>query len=304
MDRSDNIQSFIIGEGVAFVPSQRVIVDKLNAKEIKLHLPASCCLEKLLRHQGEIVSQEELILCGWGSKRNAGVSHNTYYQCILHLRKSLAVLGFSDVIDTVPRHGLRFNNSVKVAYLYPDEDNKLQIDNSVKIDLNGKEVLAPNNIADEIPALAEVDDTLEVFDSTPEVLHDPAVDEIKPAESSVNSHGNNRGKWLRNAGIVVIVAMALVSIFNHHYSAGGDAFADYIKISSDGCTLFSADRNYSPAEIKEILRALGLSCANKEVVYFTASPMNTRLNLMYCPVYDKNNQNCRSLTVMKNMKVK
>jgi DNA-binding winged helix-turn-helix (wHTH) protein len=115
-----------------------VIVDKLNAKEIKLHLPASCCLEKLLRHQGEIVSQEELILCGWGSKRNAGVSHNTYYQCILHLRKSLAALGFSDVIDTVPRHGLRFNNSVKVAYLYPDEDIELQIDNSVKTDLDGK----------------------------------------------------------------------------------------------------------------------------------------------------------------------
>lgn len=304
MDRSDDIQSFIIGERAAFVPSRRVIVDKLNAKEIKLHLPASCCLEKLLRHQGEIVSQEELILCGWGSKRNAGVSHNTYYQCILHLRKSLAVLGFSDVIDTVPRHGLRFNNSVKVAYLYPDEDIELQIDNSVKTDLDGKEALALNNIADEIPALAEVDDTLEMFNSTAEVLHGPAVDETKPVSKSENSGSNNGNKWLRHVGIALIVAMTGMMMLNHRPGTGGDAFADYVKLSSDGCSLFSANRTYSSSEIKAILGTLGLSCTNNEVVYFTASPMNTRLNLMYCLAYDKNNQNCRSLTVMKSMKVK
>lgn len=304
MDRSDDIQSFIIGERAAFVPSRRVIVDRLNAKEIKLHLPASCCLEKLLRHQGEIVSQEELILCGWGSKRNAGVSHNTYYQCILHLRKSLAIIGFSDVIDTVPRHGLRFNNSVKVAYLYPDENIELQIDNSVKTDLDGKEALAPNNIADEIPALAEVDDTLAAFNSTAEVLHGPAVDEIKPVSKSENSGSNNGNKWLRHVGIALIVAMTGMMMLNHRSGAGGDAFSDYIKISSDGCNIFSADRKYSPSEIKAILGTLGLSCTNNEVVYFTASPMNTRLNVMYCPVYDKENQICRSLTVMKSIKVK
>lgn len=85
MDRSDNIQSYIIGEDVVFTPSQRMIVDRLNSKEVKLHVPASCCLEILLNNQGKIVSQDQLILCGWGEKRNAGVSPNTYYQCILHL---------------------------------------------------------------------------------------------------------------------------------------------------------------------------------------------------------------------------
>lgn len=304
MDRSNNIQSFIIGERVAFVPSQRVIVDRLTAKEIKLHLPASCCLENLLRKQGEIVSQEELILCGWGSKRNAGVSHNTYYQCILHLRKALVIMGFSDVIDTVPRHGLRFNNSVKVAYVYPDEDNEQQIDNSVKTEVDGKETFVPNNIASETSAQAEADDSLEMLNTAAEVLQGPAVNEIKLANTSANGDDNNRGKWLRNTGIAVILTMALLSILNHYHSAGGDAFSDYIKISSDGCNIFSADRKYSPSEIKAILGTLGLSCTNNEVVYFTASPMNTRLNVMYCPVYDKENQICRSLTVMKSIKVK
>ncbi|MCF6692174.1 winged helix-turn-helix domain-containing protein [Raoultella terrigena] len=304
MDRSDDIQSFIIGERAAFVPSRRVIVDKLNAKEIKLHLPASCCLEKLLRHQGEIVSQEELILCGWGSKRNAGVSHNTYYQCILHLRKSLAIIGFSDVIDTVPRHGLRFNNSVKVARVYADEDNKQQIDNSVKTEADGIESFVPNNIPGEMPELAVADGTPEVLNPSDGVLAEPAVYEIKPVSNSQNSGSNNGNKWLRHAGIALIAAMAGLMMLNHRPVAGGDAFSDYIKISSDGCTLFSANRTYSSSEIKAILGTLGLSCMNNEVVYFTASPMNTRLNLMYCLAYDKNNQNCRSLTVMKNMKVK
>lgn len=304
MDRSDDIQSFIIGERVAFVPSRRVIVDRLNAKEIKLHLPASCCLEKLLRHQGEIVSQEELILCGWGSKRNAGVSHNTYYQCILHLRKSLAIIGFSDVIDTVPRHGLRFNNSVKVARVYADEDNKQQIDNSVKTEADGIESFVPNNIPGEMPELAVADGTPEVLNPSDGVLAEPAVYEIKPVSNSQNSGSNNGNKWLRHAGIALIAAMAGLMMLNHRPVAGGDAFSDYIKISSDGCSLFSANRTYSSSEIKAILGTLGLSCTNNEVVYFTASPMNTRLNLMYCLAYDKKNQNCRSLTVMKNMKVK
>ena len=34
MDRSDNIQSYIIGEDVVFTPSQRMIVDRLNSKEL------------------------------------------------------------------------------------------------------------------------------------------------------------------------------------------------------------------------------------------------------------------------------
>ncbi len=98
MDRSDNIQSYIIGEDVVFTPSQRMIVDRLNSKEVKLHVPASCCLEILLNNQGKIVSQDQLILCGWGEKRNAGVSPNTYYQCILHLRKSLAAGNDSNLL--------------------------------------------------------------------------------------------------------------------------------------------------------------------------------------------------------------
>jgi hypothetical protein len=72
-----------------------------------------------------------------GEKRNAGVSPNTYYQCILHLRKSLAAIGCLDVIDTVPRHGLRFNNRLKVTYLYPEKNNEQQTDNNINQDMEG-----------------------------------------------------------------------------------------------------------------------------------------------------------------------
>jgi DNA-binding winged helix-turn-helix (wHTH) protein len=64
MDRSDNIQSYIIGEDVVFTPSQRMIVDRLNSKKLSFMYP-SCCLEILLNNQGKIVSQDQLILCGW-----------------------------------------------------------------------------------------------------------------------------------------------------------------------------------------------------------------------------------------------
>ncbi|MGE0972079.1 hypothetical protein ACQFN5_21830 [Klebsiella sp. WOUb02] len=190
--------------------------------------------------------------------------------------------------------------------MYPDEDNKQQIDNGVKTDVDGKEAFAPNNIIGEISKgeEAEADDAPEAFNTSNEVLPEPAGYESKPANDPLDSGINLRDKWLRSMGIFVIAAMALLILFAHRHGADGDAFSDYVKLSSDGCTIFSADRKHSPSEIKGILSALGLSCVSNEVIYFTASPMNTRLNLMYCPVYNKSNQNCRSLTVMKKIKVK
>ena len=95
----------------------------------------------------------------------------------------------------------------------------------------------------------------------------------------------------------------LFSIMTFLHKPGGEAFSDYSKLSFEGCTVFVADQKYAVTEIKKILNTLGLPCSDKTIVYFTASPMNTRLNFMYCSVYTKKNQNCRSLTIMKTMKV-
>ncbi|HAT1613121.1 TPA: hypothetical protein I8Y22_004542 [Raoultella planticola] len=307
MDRSDNIQSYIIGEDVVFTPSQRMIVDRLNSKEVKLHVPASCCLEILLNNQGEIVSQDELILCGWGEKRNAGVSPNTYYQCILHLRKSLAAIGCPDVIDTVPRHGLRFNNRLKVTYLYPEENNAQQTDNNINQNIEGNTINNDEGICIDSSELVEADDA-EPDDSgktAPEaVFFDSSAADAVIYEGSKHHKGSKRHiKWLRNAGIVTILAIVIFSIMTFRHKPGSEAFSDYTRLSSEGCTIFSADQKYTATEVKKILNTLGLPCSDKTTIYFTASPMNTRLNFMYCSVYTQKNQNCRSLTIMKSMKV-
>ncbi|HAT1648536.1 TPA: hypothetical protein I8Y12_004486 [Raoultella planticola] len=307
MDRSDNIQSYIIGEDVVFTPSQRMIVDRLNSKEVKLHVPASCCLEILLNNQGEIVSQDELILCGWGEKRNAGVSPNTYYQCILHLRKSLAAIGCADVIDTVPRHGLRFNNRLKVTYLYPEENNAQQTDNNINQNIEGNTINNDEGICIDSSELVEYDDA-EPDDSgkaPPEAdfFESSAADAVIHEGSKCHKGSKRHIKWLRNAGIVTILAIVIFSIMTFRHKPGSEAFSDYTRLSSEGCTIFSADQKYTATEVKKILNTLGLPCSDKTTIYFTASPMNTRLNFMYCSVYTQKNQNCRSLTIMKSMKV-
>lgn len=301
MDRSDNIQSYIIGEDVVFTPSQRMIVDRLNSKEVKLHVPASCCLEILLNNQGKIVSQDQLILCGWGEKRNAGVSPNTYYQCILHLRKSLAAIGCLDVIDTVPRHGLRFNNRLKVTYLYPEKNNEQQTDNNINQDMEGCVHSDIVGIVIDRSERVEADDV--ESDDSGNAPQEADFFESSAAEGGIHEGSKRHIKWLRNAGIVTISAIVLFSIMTFLHKPGGEAFSDYTKLSFEGCTVFVADQKYAVTEIKKILNTLGLPCSDKTIVYFTASPMNTRLNFMYCSVYTKKNQNCRSLTIMKTMKV-
>lgn len=111
---SKNNHNFIINGRVKFIPFRRIIEDMNTGTKIKLHVPASLCLDRLLNNQGRLVSQDELILYAWGLKRESTVSSNTFYQCILHLRRKLAQLELCDVIETVPRHGIIFNNSVSV----------------------------------------------------------------------------------------------------------------------------------------------------------------------------------------------
>lgn len=97
---------FLIDNRVEFYYEEHYLLGRNTLQSIKLQVPASQCLHALLINHGNIVSQTDLMVAGWGN-RSAHISVNTYYQSILHLRRSIEFIGLEKgFIKTVNRKGL------------------------------------------------------------------------------------------------------------------------------------------------------------------------------------------------------
>ncbi|WP_072052747.1 winged helix-turn-helix domain-containing protein [Pantoea anthophila] len=286
--------TFIINGHIKFVPSRRIIEDMKTGTKIKLYVPASLCLDKLIKNQGRVVSQHELIQCGWGEKRESTVSSNTFYQCILHLRKNFSQMGLCDVIETVPRHGIIFNESFNVSMTQseppqPGSNQTEEAENEKHIEL------------------AEYcDENADRSMNEGELLSSSEKPSDKPSEPLI-AVANKKG-WLEGYLYVSIMISLLVSLFVTIGFAPfrlnkGDIFDSYIKLKSGKCSIYANDKQYSAIEINDIINSVGLSCLNNDVVFFTKSPMQSRLNIIHCTSYTQKNQNCRSVTIINESKV-
>ncbi|ROS10816.1 transcriptional regulator [Raoultella sp. BIGb0399] len=304
----DDIDYFVIGENIIFIPTKRLIIDGVNRKEIKLQVPASMCFEKLLKKQGEVISQNELIDFGWGEKRKSGVSTNAYYQSILHLRKNLENVGLFDIIDTIPRNGLRINKKIKVSCVYLSESASAEGSDdlyhrpasAVIADLRVKSQPEPeqNNAA--------VDVTVATTVATRRESPLPFVRDIHQSKGVTRTEFINTAskKWRKQAPFMAL-AVTLLPIFVYFWPAQNDGvFSDYIKLNSKKCAIYAADNKHSLSEIQGLMDKSGLPCTSQSKTFFTASPMGTRINFISCTTYDEHTQNCRSLTIMKDIKVK
>lgn len=280
-----------IGEHLLFIVSRREIVDTESSNKIKLQVPASLCLERLLLKRGEIVSQEELILCGWGEKRNASVSANAYYQCILHLRKSFTNMGLSDFIVTVPRMGLKISDSITISFL-PDAasltapqspDISPALTDEWSENGNMLETSSQNDAITDIQDLAQSTATQKSFED------DRKTSQTKSASVITSA-----------LALIILLTVGVIMLLIYHDSPDR-AFKDYARVSSGACNIFVSDQHISPDIVIDTLRQAGITCSNNSTALATSSPMGARLNIIYCPVYSDKKQNCRSLTVMKNI---
>ncbi|MGR5446907.1 winged helix-turn-helix domain-containing protein [Vibrio jasicida] len=90
-----------------------------NSKSFSITIPESSILHKLVKHQGEVVEKDDLILEAWGSAEIIGP--NSLPVAITNLRK---VLEFDNIkILNVPKKGYRIN--------IPERDKKEEGKNSL-----------------------------------------------------------------------------------------------------------------------------------------------------------------------------
>lgn len=111
------IPRYLIDGKIIFNPSEQSLFH-IETLTIKIMKPTeSRCLLLLLEKQGVVVSQNEAMAYSWGEKHRE-ISFNTFYQCILVLRKTFAQLDASgSVITTIPRKGVMVDESVSVEIM-------------------------------------------------------------------------------------------------------------------------------------------------------------------------------------------
>ena len=107
--------AYLINEVLLFEPNERRLcsLQDYPARCFTLHGPVSECLNQLLKHNGEVLSQRFLFDAVWG-KQGTIVTTNALYQVIATIRKSLKLAGLpEDAIKTIPKIGFKFNANVR-----------------------------------------------------------------------------------------------------------------------------------------------------------------------------------------------
>ena len=115
-----NNEVYVINNHIIFSPLQRVLHPANSEDKHSIQTPACLCLVFLLRHQGSVVTRENLINFAWGDGAVAYVTNNTFYQTISHLRKILDAVGCDNMVTTIPRIGLTIGSEHSIE-LRPHE---------------------------------------------------------------------------------------------------------------------------------------------------------------------------------------
>lgn len=110
--------AFIIAGILFFNPEDGALTHTETGESIKLTITAARLLDNILRSEAQLLSREMLLKEVWDDHGFQG-SNSSLNQYISILRRSLAALGLSDVIITVPKAGFRINPAVSVARLAP-----------------------------------------------------------------------------------------------------------------------------------------------------------------------------------------
>ena len=136
------MDKYIIDNEIVFSPQEKQLLSLKNSSTFTMHSASSSCLTLLLEKHGEVVTQPELMVAGWGTNAMRTVSNAAYYQCFVNLRKVFRELGYQkEILTTVRGKGIRVNKYVRIKKLlrmglpfrhfvnriFPNQNNRLSI---------------------------------------------------------------------------------------------------------------------------------------------------------------------------------
>lgn len=241
----------IIIDGTLVYHPHTHIVHALNNEHnrVTVAVPASLCLMLLIKRQGIIVSQSELLDVAWNT-RGINVSANTLYQNIFLLRKALQkVSGSATIIRTVPKRGFIISNETEIAY------------------------------ADEMPQPAPLVnvDTIE-----PHIIEEPAKlpDAVTHVPPPVSSFKTLR---LSMAILLLFVACAVSTFYLSSRQLPSFSFERYdLAMRLDDCKIYRNASLRRDAFFANFIAYHQLKCGKAKWWYLTNNPPSERVSLIKC----------------------
>ncbi|MBK5145675.1 winged helix-turn-helix domain-containing protein [Budviciaceae bacterium BWR-B9] len=232
--------------------------------EINLHIPASQCLQQLLLHNGQTLSQQFLFEQVWG-KNGIYVSSNTLYQNIALIRKAIKSAGLTeDIIKTLPKAGFKCIADVREIQDTP------------------------------VPSISP---TVSVDNSKTENTTSTNPIEIETAAplSNFQSKGN-AFKWIYLLAAIIFI-FSSGWVYMTHYQ-GSNTFKEYHSAGKvNGCELFSSyyDSQKSAVIFTDLMKRKPFNCSPGSSAYMSVNRVYGHSSIVVCDKsIDSANVRCES----------
>jgi len=248
------LEIYLIDGKVNFNPIDNTLSDVNNLKKITIYAPATRCFLHLLEHQGEILSQRDLMYVGW-EKYGMTVSPNTFYQNISNLRKALSeLIGDNDIIMTIKRSGLVINSTITIE---KTEQQILSVEN----------------------------------DPSPHVLREETVFSRSLTPHLNKGSGILTNKMMLPLVTMITLIIILVAIFYacHSYVTEDEYAAKYKHVAdaADGCEIFINRDAGNVLGDNPLINPKTLNCRGFSKVYVTQWDKQNRFSVFFCnPEHD------------------
>ena len=245
---------FTIEETLRFCPEKNTLYNISTQEGVSILSTASGCFRLLIEEQGSILTKEQLIEQVWGT-RGIVISHNTFYQTMLNLRRGLENAGMhNDIISTHYGKGVSISKKIKILNSSYESAEVLQ-----ELIEEEKNTLTGVAITD-------------------------VIDEPEGSPSSLPQFLNKlrtKGFFL---GLSVFFTTLIVYAAINRFLMNDDFFSSYreTNFNMGDCKVYITLDHIGEVSLEDILNKGRVNCENNERVFISLVEPVRRLSVIYC----------------------
>lgn len=246
---NDSNYIFKIDDVIFFNPKENKLINIESEKQISLYITCSRCLSILLDNYNGIVSQNDILEFAWPDNHKV-VSYNTFYQCVLNLRKAFFQIDYhKKIIITVPKKGLSIATDITIS----------KVASSHESDINKKLSMYSDSIY--------IDD----YENDNNLLIE---------EMFVDTDRHNRIYVI----ILILAALVMTAAVSAYYYLNTNFFSNYTEYTSSDteCHVYINEGESTVAQSKNFIEQEKEICRGNRYVYLTLYQNTKRASAIVC----------------------
>ncbi len=288
---------YVIENTLRFNPTAHTLHSIESNERITLAIPASLCFILLIKNQGRIVTQAELLHNAWG-ERGMNVTPNTLHQNISLLRKSLNRLHVNgSIIQTIPKRGFMIADDTTILARNIESDPGPENDSGPNVEEKVNNPQQPPAVESIEPQQPDPEPPRDNLSASPPVNEDPFVPRIL---SGLRFTDSEKGTC-RVAGIASLLAIVLLVYF-YYFPQTSTPFSSYTELATPGtCKVFRNDDLRFDEFFINFMLEKHISCSDGQTVYITNHYPSSRTSLIVCryPIKSSKKSFCTSSYYLK-----